>query len=54
MYWGIESGNYPNYVDVGGVLTTTIRGFDQGPYFFVATAFSGEYESGYSNEVSVK
>lgn len=52
LYYGNESGSYGQPVDVGNVLTYTITGLAPGnTWYFAATAYRGENESGFSNEV---
>lgn len=55
IYWGSSSKNYTNHVTiVGGTnLTGTVSGLLPGTtYYFAATAFSGDLESEFSNEVN--
>ncbi len=52
IYYGTESGNYPNTIDVGNVTMHLINDLPDGiPHFFTVAAYdtSGN-ESGYSNE----
>lgn len=50
---GITSGTYPNVVDVGNVLTTTIPNIPDTTFtYFAATAYDAAgNKSGFSNEV---
>jgi hypothetical protein len=53
IYYGLSSGNYSQNINVGNVLTYTVRNLLANiTYYFVATAYdlSGN-ESAYSNEV---
>jgi hypothetical protein len=54
LYCGIKTGIYDVYsIDVGNVLTYTIKPVNDGTYFCVATAYNkAKTESAYSNEVS--
>lgn len=60
ILWGTQSGNYPNSLDVGNVLTAQVEGLGAGVYYFVAIAYyrwfdeRGELRSVYSNEVSAE
>ncbi len=53
VYYGIESANYTENIDVGNVLTYTVTNLSDGTYYFAVTAYdtSGN-ESDYSNEVN--
>lgn len=59
IYYGTETGNYTESVDVGnpepvdGRIIGTVTGIPYGQeYFFAAAAYNPAQESGYSNEVS--
>ncbi len=54
LYYGLESGQYDEIIDVGNVTTTTVPGLDAGlTYYFVVTAYNAAgLESDPSNEVS--
>ena len=54
IYYGTDSGNYPQVVSVGQVTQTTITGFTPGTtYYFAATASdSTGLESAFSTEIS--
>ena len=53
VYYGTESRNYTNVIDVGNVTTYKITNLQAGTYYFAVTAYdtSGN-ESAYSEEVS--
>lgn len=51
VYYGTSSGSYSTTVDVGNYTSCVISGLDIGEtYYFVATAYTSEDESGYSDE----
>lgn len=53
IHYGLASGVYDAWVNVGNVLTHTITGLDEGKtYYFVASAYNPDEESDYSNEIS--
>ena len=53
VYYGNESGNYTNNIDVNNITTYEITNLADGTYYFAVTAYdtSGN-ESDYSNEVN--
>ena len=53
-YWGSQSGNYTNKVNVGKVTTNTVSGLVAGvTYYFAVTAYNtSALESDFSNEIS--
>ena len=53
VYFGIESGNYTDSIDVGNITTATIDSLIEGmTYYFAVTAYNeAGLESDYSNEV---
>jgi hypothetical protein len=55
VYWGIESGIYPQSVDVGSQTDYTIYSLEEGQtYYFSVTAYKGTgTESDYASEVYV-
>ena len=54
LYIGTGSRYYAEPLDVGNVLTYTVSGLSAKTYYFAVTAYdSMNYESAYSNEVSV-
>jgi hypothetical protein len=54
IYLGAGSGTYGEPLDVGNVLTYTVSGLSAGTYYFAVTTYNSmDYESAYSNEVSV-
>ena len=54
IYYGTNSGSYPNKIDAGEVTTFTISNLTAGvTYYFAATDYdAGGNESGYSSEIS--
>ena len=54
LYYGNESGNYDNVIDVGNTTVYTVEGLEEGKvYYFSATSYNDEgLESDFSNEVS--
>lgn len=54
LYYGTNSGSYPQVVSAGLVTQTTVTGLTPGtPYYFAATASdSTGLESDYSNEIT--
>jgi hypothetical protein len=52
LYYGSTSKTYIKNIDVGNVTTYTIENLDPGTYYFVATTYIENVESGFSNEVS--
>jgi hypothetical protein len=53
IYYGTASGTYDHFIDVGNVTTYKLTGLTQGQtYFIVATTYTSNNESGYSNEIS--
>ncbi len=56
IYYGVSSGNYGSYIDVGNRTNYTITGLVSGlTYYFVITAYNNNgSESSYSAEVSHK
>lgn len=57
VYWGVQSGNYTNVLNVGNVterIITEYNFLDSTEYFFAITAYdTAGNESGYSPEASV-
>jgi len=55
LYYGKNSGNYDNFLDVGNVTSKIISGLTNGQiYYFTVTAYyNTKAESSYSNETSV-
>ena len=54
IYFGTASRTYGAPLDVGNVLSWTVSGLSSKTYYFAVTAYdSMNYESAYSNEVSV-
>jgi hypothetical protein len=52
IYFGTQSGTYPQSLDVGNVTTYTVTGLSSGTrYYFAATAYDENTESNLSNEV---
>lgn len=53
LYYGTESGDYTEDLDVGNFTSCSIDGLSPGTWYFVVTAYDlyGN-ESGYSNEVA--
>lgn len=52
IYYGLNSSNYSNSIDVGAQTTATISGLESGKtYYFAATAYDAANESGYSEEI---
>lgn len=53
LYYGPESGNYTQSIDVGNVTEYKVVSLPDGPYYFVVTAYdTGGNEGDYSNEVN--
>lgn len=53
IYYGQSSGNYSTTIDVGNYTSCVISGLDiDETYYFVATAYTSDDESGYSDEIS--
>ncbi|OFZ18824.1 MAG: hypothetical protein A2X94_00980 [Bdellovibrionales bacterium GWB1_55_8] len=52
IYWGTTPGLYTNSIDVGNQLEAEVTGLGAGTYYFAATAYLNEMESGFSNVVS--
>ena len=54
LYYGNQSRNYTESIDVGNCLSATISGFVKGePYYFCVTAYDSQgYESDFSSELS--
>jgi hypothetical protein len=53
LCYGPESGHYTAEIDVGNVITTTLRGLPPGEYYFAVKAYGTEgKQSSYSNEIS--
>ena len=54
LYYGNESRNYDNVIDVGNTTVYTVDGLEDGKvYYFSATSYNDEgLESDFSNEVS--
>jgi hypothetical protein len=53
VHWGTSSRSYNNHFDVGQVTYADIFDLDDETiYYFAVTAYSGDLESGYSNEVA--
>jgi len=55
VYYGTESGNYENFIDVGHRTECKISGLEEGKtYFFAAKAYDAAgLESDFSNEVGI-
>jgi len=53
VYYGVSSGDYHGYIDVGNQVEAAVPGLEDGvTYYFAATAYDlAGNESGYSNEV---
>jgi hypothetical protein len=53
VHWGISSRTYSESYDVGLATNHTVSGLDEDTvYYFAITAYYGDLESAYSNEVS--
>jgi len=55
IYWGTQSGNYPNSVTIDnpGITTHVVENLTPGTYIFVATAYDAEgTESDFSSELT--
>jgi hypothetical protein len=53
IYYGTESGQYSESIDVGNTSSHTLSVSTPGLHYFAVTAYKvGHYESGFSNEVS--
>ncbi len=53
VYYGTQSGTYPNVIDVGNRTRYVLNNLPSGTYYFVVTAYdTSGTESGFSNELS--
>jgi hypothetical protein len=52
VHWGTASRVYTQSVDVGNVLTYSVKALPDGIYYFAVTAYNAaKYQSVYSNEI---
>jgi hypothetical protein len=53
LYYGVASGQYSTVLDTGSATSASVGGLAGGQtYYFAATAYDAERESGFSNEVN--